>query len=365
MKIAVFLLAFLLVFSGAAAAETVPEPVEKPTLYFIHSERCSGCAYVRPVIEQIEEKYSGQIDVEWIKITEDPERAVEIQQSYGIPMERWGVIPKAFFKDYYCDEVAVCYSELEKEVLARIDSQSVTRTPVPSEEGPEFFKILLLAAVDSINPCSLAILVILLTAILLKFPERKKKALVAGLSFSIAVFLAYFLTGALIIFGFKSALAVTQLDTLWIYKAIALLAVGLGLVEIRNFFKDPKTCPVINLPGKWKPYWIRLMEGTLSAKGALIIGLFVSVFLLPCSAGPYLIAGGILAGIPWIEALSWLLFYDAVFIVPMVAVTLLVYGGLAAVENVEDWQSKNMKYIHLIAGIVLILLGAAMFFGFL
>ncbi len=354
----VFFVFFL--FSNAVA---VPVQQSKPVLFFIYSERCPACATVKPIVEQIEEKYADRLSVEWIEITKEPQRAVEIQKSYGIPMDKWGVIPKAFFKDYYCTGAIAC-NDLEKEVSLRLLANSNGQTPVfHSELG--FFNIALLALIDSINPCSLAVLVILLTAILLKFPEKKKKALVAGLSFSIAVFIAYFLTGALIIFGFKSALSVTHLDTLWIYRVIALLAVVLGLIEVRNFFRDPKTCPVINLPEKWKPYWNNLVEGTLSAKGALIIGLFVSVFLLPCSAGPYLIAGGILAGVSWTNALPWLVFYNSIFIIPMVFVTLLVYGGLSAVENVDEWQHKNMKYVHLVAGIVLVLLGIAMFFGLL
>ncbi len=364
---AISALLFCLLLFSSAAAESAES--KKPVLYFIYSERCGGCSYVEPAIQKIEQNYSERVSVEWIEATKQPGRALEVQQSFGVPFEKIGLVPKVLFLDYYCDQPLVCASEIEGKVLEYIAGlPAVSPSPSPSPASGEkisVFEMAVLAAVDSVNPCSLAVLAVLLTAILVRFPDKKGKALLAGLFFSAAVFFAYFLTGALIIFGFKSALAVTQLDTLWIYRLIALLAVALGLVEVRNFFRDPKTCPVLNLPEKWKPYWAKLVEGTLSAKGAVVIGLFVSLFLLPCSAGPYLVAGGILSGIPWSAALAWLLFYDSIFIVPMVSVTLLVYAGLSAVENVDEWQHRNMKYMHMIAGIVLVLLGIAMFSGLL
>ncbi|MBO4203415.1 hypothetical protein J5893_01085 [bacterium] len=48
------------------------------------------------------------------------------------------------------------------------------------------------ALADSINPCAFAVMLLLLTTILTK-TEDKKKTLLAGLLFSLAVFLTYFL----------------------------------------------------------------------------------------------------------------------------------------------------------------------------
>jgi cytochrome c biogenesis protein CcdA len=56
-----------------------------------------------------------------------------------------------------------------------------------------FFLTLAPAALaDSINPCAFAVMLLLLTTILSK-TQDKKKALLAGLLFSLAVFITYFL----------------------------------------------------------------------------------------------------------------------------------------------------------------------------
>jgi hypothetical protein len=47
----------------------------------------------------------------------------------------------------------------------------------------------------------------------------------------------------------------------------------------------------------------------------------------------------------------------------MLVITFFVYKGIAKVEDVSGWKEKNIKYLHLIAGIIMFLLGLAMFFG--
>jgi hypothetical protein len=60
-------------------------------------------------------------------------------------------------------------------------------------EPLSFFAIMAPAALaDSINPCAFAVMLLLLTTILSK-TQNKKKALLAGLFFALAVFITYFL----------------------------------------------------------------------------------------------------------------------------------------------------------------------------
>ena len=54
--------------------------------------------------------------------------------------------------------------------------------------------ILSLAAVDAVNPCALAVLILVLVAILTQYPKERAKALYVGLTFTLAVFILYFLT---------------------------------------------------------------------------------------------------------------------------------------------------------------------------
>ena len=44
-------------------------------------------------------------------------------------------------------------------------------------------------------------------------------------------------------------------------------------------------------------------------------GIFVTVFLLPCTIGPYIIAAGLLSKIGFLSALPWLLYYNLLFVI--------------------------------------------------
>ncbi|GAI54055.1 unnamed protein product [marine sediment metagenome] len=49
----------------------------------------------------------------------------------------------------------------------------------------------------------------------------------------------------------------------------------------------------------------------------------------------------------------------------MIAITLIIYLGLTTVEKVSGWKEKNIKYLHLIEGLILTALGILMFTGIL
>ena len=117
------------------------------------------------------------------------------------------------------------------------------------------------------------------------------------------------------------------------------------------------------MPLSWRPKVKRIIAGVTSPLGAFFVGTFVTVFLLPCTIGPYVIAGGILSVLELIKTIPWLLLYNAIFVLPMLAITLLVYLGIAKVEDVAGWKEKNIRKLHAIAGAIMLSLGIAMLLG--
>ena len=85
------------------------------------------------------------------------------------------------------------------------------------------------AIVDSINPCAIAVLLILLGALVVS--GDKKRALRAGLAFTLSIYIAYFLFGL----GLFSALRISGLS-FWFYRLIGGLAILIGLANIKDFF---------------------------------------------------------------------------------------------------------------------------------
>lgn len=220
-------------------------------------------------------------------------------------------------------------------------------------------KIISLAAVDAINPCALAVLSLMLIAIITYNPKKKRNVLLAGFAFTISVFVMYLFYGLVIIKFFQVVQTLTSIRLI-LYKVLGIFAILLGILNIKDFIKYKPGGLLTEMPMKLRPKAKKIISGITSPKGAFVIGLFVTVFLLPCTIGPYVIAGGILSVLELLATLPWLLLYNLIFVSPMIAITLIVYAGFAKVENVSEWKEKNIRYLHLIAGSIMFGLGVIM-----
>lgn len=223
-------------------------------------------------------------------------------------------------------------------------------------------KLVSLAAVDAINPCALAVLTLMLIAILTYNPKKKRNVLLAGLAFTISVFVMYLFYGLIIIKFFQVVQTLTAIR-LWLYKILGFFAIILGILNIKDFAKYKPGGFATEMPLSLRPKVKKIISRITSPKGAFGVGIFVTLFLLPCTIGPYVIAGGILSAFEIIKTIPPLLLYNLIFVMPMIAITLIVYAGFAKVEDVSGWKEKNIRKLHLIAGIIMLILGAAMIFG--
>ncbi len=202
-----------------------------------------------------------------------------------------------------------------------------------------------------------------MTAILTRFPNERKKALKAGLAFSSAIFTIYFIFGVLIIIGFDFLSGASGLGSVWFYKLLGILAIILGLLNIKDAIWYGRGF-LMEVPQRWRPKMKSMIQDTVSVKGAFVVGLVVSFFLTPCTAGPYFVAGGLLSTISLAAAIPYLVLYMMIFISPMLVITLVTYFGFMAVENISGWREKNIKNLHWLAGLILLGLGLAMVLGF-
>lgn len=233
---------------------------------------------------------------------------------------------------------------------------------MPAASDLTLAKILGLAAVDAINPCALAVLTLMLIAILTYNPKNKRNVLLAGLAFTASVFIIYLFYGLVIIKFFQLVQVLTSIRLL-LYKILGIAAIVLGLLNIKDFIRYKPGGFLTEMPLSWRPKAKKLISRITSPAGAFVLGAFVTIFLLPCTIGPYVIAGGILSVLDLLGTIPWLLVYNAVFVSPMIAITLIVYAGVAKVEDVSDWKTRNIRYIHVVAGIIMLLLGLGMSFG--
>ena len=227
---------------------------------------------------------------------------------------------------------------------------------------PTWAKIISLAVVDAVNPCALAVLILMLTAIIAYNPHNRKNIILAGLAFVASVFVMYLLYG-LIIIKFLQLIQALTAARLWLYKILGTAAIILGVLNIVDFIKYKPGRLGTEMPLFMRPKVQKIISGITSPAGAFSVGIFVTLFLLPCTIGPYVIAGGILSAREIVETIPPLLLYNLIFVAPMLIIISIVYWGFRKVEDISAWKEKNINKLHLAAGVIMLGLGVAMVMG--
>lgn len=228
-----------------------------------------------------------------------------------------------------------------------------------------FGRITLLALADSVNPCEIAVLAMILISILIANPKNRKRVLFSGLAFSLAVYIGYMTYGVLIIQFFKIFAEFLRQNSVYFYKGLAILAMLIGALNIKDFFFYKAGSFGTEMPIFMRPKVKKIVSKATSPGGAFVIGFIVTLFLLPCTIGPYIVASGLLSELGMLNALPWLLYYNFIFLLPMLIITFIVYFGLARVEDVSGWKEKNIRKLHLTAGILLFLVGLGLLAGWI
>lgn len=208
------------------------------------------------------------------------------------------------------------------------------------------------AAIDSINPCAFAVLIFLI--LYLMAVKDKKRMLTIGLTYVLIVYLAYFLAG-LGLLSFIQSIHITK----FFYYFTAGLSILLGLYSLKQALWQAKGL-TLGIPESKKPLLHRFIkQATLPA--AIILGLLVALFELPCTGGVYLAVLSLLADKnTWWQAFGYLLIYNFIFILPLLVILLGVYFGLPP-EKVEQWRQEKKKWMRIAIGAVLVVLGIVMF----
>ncbi len=228
-----------------------------------------------------------------------------------------------------------------------------------------FWRITTLALADSVNPCAIAVLTMILMALLIQSPDKRKKVLWGGLAFVSAVYIGYLFYGIIIIQFFRLFAEFLRENSIYVFKGLAILAMLIGALNIRDFFYYKKGNFGTEMPISMRPKVKKLIQNITSPTGAFIIGFIVTLFLLPCTIGPYIVASGLLSELGTLGALPWLLYYNILFVIPMLAIAGIVYFGFKKVDEISGWKERNIRNLHLIAGLLLFFVGVALLMGWI
>lgn len=364
-----FFMAFILVPNISLAQEQ-----EKKQAVYFYATWCSHCQQVEKFFK--ENGYYEKYDIRKFNFDERENKVLlkkildsKLNANAGIPAiiidEEVLMGDEPIIKDFEKKMEAskgISLQYVEKFGAGKADK--VKAAPKPKTETEEKNKGVALpllfgaAITDAINPCAFAVLILLVGTVLRA--QGRKRALWAGLLFSLAIFISYFLMGL----GLYKAITIFNIPK-YFSLVVGGLAILIGLANLKDTFWYGKFF-IMEVPLSWRPKMQTILKHATSPFGAFTSGLLVSLFLLPCSSGPYIVIVGLLAEkVNVIVATSQLALYNFIFILPMLVITLGMYFFNFEMAKLEKMRKENLRVLHAIVGVIMLSMGVYLVQGWI
>lgn len=203
------------------------------------------------------------------------------------------------------------------------------------------------AAIDSINPCAIGVL-ILMVSVVLGGGGSTRRLLVLGGAYIFSIFMTYLVAGLGLVYFF-SEIPIVIAEYLSI--AVGILVMLAGILEIKDFFWYGKGFS-LQIP----PYFAKKIHEFSSEKntiaGVMFLGAFVAAVELPCTGAPYLAIITILRIDFNAFALAMMVLYNFVFVLPLIVILFMVAGG-TKISVVSKWKEESKGLMRLFMGLLL------------
>lgn len=370
--IGVFWFFLAIIFESLAPVLALGEKVQ--VVYF-YLNTCQECKAVKSLIDQIEKDNQGQIELLRFEISQNQENRnlyMAFAQTYNQDLSSIGV-PII----YIGNEVLVGRQSIEGNLAKSIEKTSKSGATLkisptqpknsqtsPSEqihcanqtvcqisESPLTLPIVALAAAgDSINPCAIAVLIILISY-LLGMAVSRLRLLSVGLLYVGAVYLAYLFAGL----GIMKFIGVIPIETAWIQVLAAILLLVFAFFSFSDAYSAAFTerSSMLAIPKSVKPLISQfLSKATLIS--ALIAGVIVAFVELPCTGAIYLgILSLLSSSTDFLTGLLYLLFYNLIFVAPLLLILAATLLG-KDIRVFERFAKENKPLSKALMGVVMI-----------
>jgi len=208
--------------------------------------------------------------------------------------------------------------------------------------------VIITALVDSINPCAIGVLILLIST-LISLMNDKKRMLMVGFIYVTAVYVTYFLAGL----GLLTIIQKLDLAQ-FVGLIVGAIVIVMGLIELKDYWKGNGNF-TFSINPKYTEK-IKTMAQKATVPGVILMGIFVAAVELPCTGGPYLAITALLSKqFDWL-AFVYLVIYNFIFILPLIVIVALAYLGMTT-GRLKEWKDKNRKCMKLASGLLMLFLG--------
>ena len=357
------------------------EATDKIQIDYYWGDGCTHCAKIEPFIKAVEDKYKDEIQINHFEIWKNKDNALKFNQYmelYRVPEDERGT-PSLIINNKALVGSEEIGNKLEEEVILAIErkeklakegsqglnnllgsmgtlnidsSNTTTSNNILEKDSMRLKAIAMTAIVDSINPCAIMVLIILLSSLIV-MQKEKSHIVLTSMTFIGAVYMTYFLIGL----GLTNLIAGANVANI-VTLIIGVVAVLIGLANLKDAFFYRKGDWAIEIPEAWRNKLTKIIMSATSPLGAFVSGTMVTFIELPCTGGPYLFGLSLIAhSSTLLERVLLLGFYNFIFILPLIVIAVLVIKGAMTIENAEKLKNKNVKIMHFITGVVMLILG--------
>lgn len=341
---------------------------EKVNIYLFYSKICPHCQKEEKYFETLKEKYQDKINIYTYEVTENKTNneimkslKKELKEnSQGVPFT---IIGSKTFLGY--DESL--NERIENTIESYLDENTKTDNtytiPILGKIEAKNASIILIAIIlgfiDGFNPCAMWILLLLINMCI--SIKDKKKMLIVCLTFIITSGIIYFLS----MLGIGFILDLTTIS--YIRNIIAILAIILGIYNLYTYLKTRKQTGCHVVKKEKRKTIITKINNILNNKntllmfgGTIILATSVSLVEMACSLGFPTIFLELLSinNIHSFLKVTYLLIYILFYLIDDIVVLFL---SIKAFET-KGISTKYNKYVHLIGGLIMILMGVLLIF---
>lgn len=335
-------------------------------LAYFSQPGCKECDRVHYLIKNLEQNYPHLNVREYdLSFEENMELELALCIEYEVPRKKWLTSPIVFIGQDYLLGKDLDKAHLEKLLQKYREVGSSPPWDKVGTESSQTQKILMrefwswgpvavmgAGLIDGVNPCAFAVIIFFVSWLTL-IGRKGKTILAIGLIYTSAVFLTYFLIGIGAL-RFVQALVAFPWISLILFSFTAAFALVLGVLSIYDYLKVKKGHLKeikLQLPAFLKKKIHQTTHRFMDADSGLgkhliaafAAGFVVSLFEFPCTGQIYLPTIVFISHIPTMKtaALSYLIFYNIMFVVPLLVILSLAYWGTSIPYLVRILEKRS------------------------
>lgn len=350
---------------------------EKTILHYFFVTGCSSCKETGEVLDVVRNRQDIKIEIhEYNTIEQQNQNLLEQYFEIYKVGENEQKVPVIFVGNRYF----AGKDQIKRELLQYLESSNVPATATVRQiENQNLIKsrfssfkalgALLVGVVNGMTPCSLSMLLLFISLLLVKNVNILKM----GIAYCLGKFVTYFLLGT-VFYGIMQQLNNNVFARIIKYLIIGLIIIFACLNLLDYFYAKREKYDRIKLQlpkalRHWNHKWIKKIgkweNPELLLSFSLSLGVMTSVGEFLCTGQIYLttilyMVHNQARQVLNIQAIMYFLLYNSGFIIPLMVITAVIYKG-RQLFDVSELIRNKMHLIKLVNSVIFLVIGILIF----